>query len=210
MTTCISCGFEKGEGRYCPKCGSMQTSAATPPESQQVIPAQASTQNSSYPPPSNSITAGPSSVAKGFALFMISISVLAILSTFLPWLSGNGESANGWKIREALTDSGLYSAGSILVVVGAGVSLLVAIFLLSAASKNSAVNRVGLGLVFLIMGLMMAGGLGATYNDLSDYFGRDAVSEILAVGWYVGTLCGFGIALAGVLSFFIKPLSNSK
>ncbi len=212
MATCDSCGFEKGEGRYCPKCGAMAgvVSSGTAQQTLGTQPMQSSQPLHTYAPSASQPMTGSSGVAKGFAIALMAMSVLAAISTFLPWLSGNGESANGWKMREALVDSDFFSAGPILVIVGSGVVLLVAIGLLSAASKDSSMNRVGLGLSLLIPGLMMAGGLGATYNDLSDYFGRDAISEILAIGWYVGALCGFGIALVGLLSFFIKPLSNSK
>jgi TM2 domain-containing membrane protein YozV len=46
MTICSSCGFEMGNGKYCPKCGALSASATPPPPSQ-----HQTQQNWQQPPP---------------------------------------------------------------------------------------------------------------------------------------------------------------
>ena len=221
MASCHSCGFEKGEGRYCPKCGAMDGAAKTPQPmtttSPNSIPSGQSQPNFDHQPSNafspilgTSDVVAPSSAATGFGVSLLVAGAVGVISTFLPWLSGNGESANGWKVREAMVESELFSAGAILIVLGSVATLIMASVILSSNTKGKGANRVGLGIGLLVVGLMMAGGAGATYNDLSDYFSQEAVSEILAVGWYLGVLVGFGIAIAGIVAIVVKPLTNSR
>lgn len=221
MASCHTCGFEKGEGRYCPKCGAMD-GAMRSPES----PAQVATYSTPMGQPASTFgyqpnnafsattgTSHPGSSSSGATAFGVSLliaSAVGIISTFLPWLSGNGDSANGWKVREAMVEAELFSAGAILVIMGSVATLIMASVLLSTNGKGNATNRIGLGIGLLISGLLMAGGVGATYNDLSDYFTQDAVSEILAAGWYLGALIGFATAAAGIVAMLAKPLTNSR
>lgn len=221
MSSCHSCGFEKGEGRYCPKCGAMdgatrapQSTATAPTNS---IPAGQPSPNFGYQPnnsfspiPGTSNIGTPSGSATGFGVSLLIAGALGVLSTFLPWLSGNGESVNGWKLREVMVEAELFSAGATLVIIGSIATLIMASVLLAANNKGNAANRIGIGIGLLVVGLMMAGGVGATFNDLSEYFSEDAVSEILAAGWYLGAFIGFATAAAGIVAMLAKPLTNSK
>lgn len=219
MASCHSCGFEKGEGRYCPKCGAMDGATRAPQSTTPAnsIPAGQPSPNFGYQPtssfspmPGTSNVGTPNGAATGFGVSLLIAGILGVLSTFLPWLSGNGESANGWDVREIMVEGELFSAGPILVIVGSIATLIMAGVLLSANNKGNAANRIGIGIGLLVAGLMTAGGVGATFNDLSEIFSQDAVSEILAAGWYLGAIIGFASAAAGIVAMIAKPLTNSR
>ena len=219
MTFCNSCGFDKGSGRYCPKCGSMSDQAPTGVEANQNSgitgggPTPTSFQpgtSASYATPfaSPALSGQKSSGSTAFGISLLALGAIGVLSTFLPWLAGNGEAANGWKLRDWMVEAELFSAGAILVAVGSAATLLVAIILL--ANKSNAVNRFGLGIGLLVAGFVSVGGAGGTYNELTKFFSEDSVNEILGAGWILGTLVGFAGIIAGVLAMAIKPLTGSK
>jgi len=219
MTFCNSCGFDKGSGRYCPKCGSMSDQTSTAVEANQNSGIAGGGPTPTSFPPGNSTSyatpfSGPApslqknSGSTAFGVSLLALGALGILSTFLPWLAGNGEAANGWKLRDWMVEAELFSAGAILVAVGSVATLIVALVLL--ASKSSSVNRFGLGIGLLAGGLISVGGAGGTYNELTKFFSEDSVNEILGAGWILGTLVGFAGIIAGVLAMVIKPLTNSR
>ena len=213
MTFCNSCGFDKGSGRYCPKCGSMSdqsvASVETNPAPAMTSAAQSPTMPQSVAPPfANPTFQGQQgSGSPAFGICMLILGALGVLSTFIPWLSGNGESANGWDLRESMVELGLFAQGAVLLAVGSAGTLVVAILLL--ANKNKAMNRFGVGIGLLISGLICAVGTGNTYNDLTEYFG-DSVNDVLAAGLLLGSVVAVAGMIAGILAMALKPLTGSQ
>ena len=218
MTFCNSCGFDKGSGRYCPKCGSMSDQASTAVEANQNSGiAGGGPTPTSFPPGNSTSYATPfsnsvpsvqkNSGSTAFGICLLILGALGVLSTFIPWLSGNGESANGWNLQESLEELGLFAQGAVLLVVGSAGTLVMAILLL--ANKNKAMNRFGVGIGLLISGLICAVETGNTYNDLTEYFG-DSVNDVLAAGLLLGSVIAVAGMISGILAMVIKPLTNSR
>ena len=218
MTFCNSCGFDKGSGRYCPKCGSMSDQAATSVEANQnsgiagggptptgLYPGTATSYATPFASPVPSLQKNSGSTAFGVSL--LALAAIGILSTFMPWLSGNGDSANGWDLRELMEELGLFAQGAVVLAVGSTGTLVMAILLL--ANKNKAMNRFGVGIGLLISGLTCAIGTGNTYNDLNEYLG-DSVNEILGAGLLLGSVVAVAGMIVGILAMVIKPLTNSR
>ena len=213
MTFCNSCGFDKGTGRYCPKCGSMSdhsvASVETNPAPAMTSVTQSPTMLQSVAPPfANPTFQGQQgSGSPAFGICMLILGAIGVLSTFIPWLSGNGESASGWDLRESMEELGLFAQGAVLLAVGSAGTLVVAIILL--ANKNRAMNRFGVGIGLLISGLICAVGTGNTYDDLTEYFG-DSVNDLLAAGLLFGSVVAVAGMIAGILAMILKPLTGSQ
>jgi hypothetical protein len=165
--------------------------------------------SSSYATPfSNSVTSvQKNSGSTAFGICLLILGVLGVLSTFMPWLSGNAPTPNGWDLRELMEEVGLFAQGAVVLAVGSAGTLVVAILLL--ANKNKAMNRFGVGIGILISGLTCAVGTGNTYNDLNETLG-DSVNEFLGAGLLLGSVVAVAGMIAGILAMVIKPLTNSR
>ena len=224
MTFCRSCGFDKGEGRYCPQCGSMGGPSAGSTESTMTansIPAAPNTPNYGYQPniAYSSTSGNRSGAATGFGISMMIAGALGIISTFLPWLSFPYEyifeytSLNAWDLRTLLMEDELFSAGPILVVVGSSAALVMAFAILSANNQGRSANPIGLGIGFILSGLLIAGGVGATYDAVDAVLGYDFPgwgSELLGAGFLIIAILSVAIIVAGILTLTIKSLTNSR
>jgi len=226
MTFCRSCGFDKGEGRYCPQCGSMggpSTGSAESTMTANSIPAAPNTPNYGYQPniAYSSTSGNRSGAATGFGITMMIAGALGIISTFLPWLSipwqyffdYTSVNANAWDVRTWLTEKELFSAGPILVVVGSIAVLVMAFAILSANNQGRSANPIGLGVGFILSGLFIAGGVGATYDAVDAAIGYDFPSwgsELLGAGFAISAILSVAVIVAGILTLTIKSLTNSR
>lgn len=213
MTFCNSCGFDKGSGRYCPKCGSMSDQSAVSVETNPAPVLISAPQSPTMPQSVSTPFANPAfqgqqgSGSPAFGVCLLILGTLGVLSTFIPWLSGNGDSASGWDLRELMEELGLFAEGAVLLAIGSVGTLIVALLLL--ANKNKAMNRFGVGIGLLTFGLISAVGTGNTFNDLNEYLG-DSVNDILAEGLVLGSVVAVAGMISGVLAMALKSLTGSR
>lgn len=224
MTFCRSCGFDKGEGRYCPQCGSMGGPSTGSTESTMTansIPVAPNSPNYGYQPniAYSSTSGNRSGAATGFGITMMIAGALGIISTFLPWLATSDESyfdyesINAWGVRDGLMKEEQFSAGPILVVVGIIAVLVMAFAILSANNQGRSANPIGLGVGFILSGLFIAGGVGATYDAVDAAIGYDFPSwgsELLGAGFAISAILSVAVIVAGILTLTIKSLTNSR
>jgi len=212
MSFCMSCGAEKGDGRFCPKCGTMEanTSYSESPSSMQApAPTQPSTQQAwgsgaSVSAPTGFNATGVSGATKptGGVITLTVFAALACISPWLAYLSADGDSGNGWDVQDGLKDFDKFSSGAILILISGLVALGVAtglIMRLKQGQPISAGNRKGLGITTLVAGIVMLLSGGATYNALDEVLQEAGEYADQGIGLWLGCVMGLAITIMGIV-----------
>lgn len=221
MSFCMSCGAEKGDGRFCPKCGTMESS--TPfAEAPSPTPSQASAQGASQQVWGSSPTASPNN---GFGAAssasrtkptggVITLAVFAALASISPWLaylSADGESGNGWDVQDGLKEFEKFASGAIFILISGLVALGIAIALIARLKQGQTItdgSRKGLGTATLVAGIVMLLSGGATYNALDEVLQDAGETANQGIGLWLGCAMGLAIAIMGIV-ILAKPSTTA-
>lgn len=130
----------------------------------------------------------PSTTVAG--VLMLAGAVVMAIGCFLPWLSGGGESVNGF---DQIRSSGDNDAASGVVFVFLAVVLLAFGITTLAAKRILAIMIIGI----VVASLCLLGALGefSDYNDFADRVGIDIGAGLPVV--MIGSAVGLAGAIAG-------------
>lgn len=198
------CGVEKGEGRFCPSCGGTEN-----PQAQNVAPpraeswAAAGSTQSQTSPNYGAMQSSSSSVkpSLGGAITLLVLGVIGAISPFMPYVTGEGESASGWQSKDFLTEAEKFSAGPVIVLIGSIVAAIIAGVIISNQKNGKATNKAGIGAACLVSGVATALAAGGTYNALDELFAEMEVTVSQGIGLSLSAICGIGIVIIGIIIF---------
>lgn len=119
-------------------------------------------------------------------MLMIAGPALMVLGTLLPWLSGNGESFNGWDLRDFENDTN-YGAGFTVIAV------IVAAFGITTLAAKRVLPIAILAVIFAAFGVFAAVARLSDASDVADIFDVDVGAGLWVL--LLGSLVGLGGAI---------------
>ena len=140
----------------------------------------------------------------GGGVTLVILGAIAVLCPWMPYVTGYGSSGNGWDSIDALESNDKFSAGPALTLV-TGLIVLVTggVVLMNQRSRNPISNK-GVGVLLLVVGLVMLGVGGATFNALDELFTEAEIAVNQGVGLWLSCASGLATIVAGIV-FLNKP-----
>lgn len=144
----------------------------------------------------------------GGAVTTLVFAAVGAITPFLPYISDDYNSINGWDSRKAFSDYGEFSASPLLVFVGALAALVLAIVIINNQNKSMPTNKTGVGVGILISGIITVGSAGIAYSSWDSILVYEGLVAEQGVGLWLGAVCGLAVTILGIVTLAVPKVTQ--
>lgn len=192
---CAKCGsLSQTEGAFCSSCGASYAV-------QSVTTAQ-SDANAEF---SAQIKGNANPV---FVWSSVAVGAIGAISTFLPYMTDDYDSVNGWDSASILSDYGQFSSGTIMILLFSVAILIAGLMHFSGSGSRQKAKTQGWSSI--VVGVFCIGAAQATYSGWDAAAKEEGVYVQAGLGLYLGYLVGLAIIVIGILCLVVPNFHRKE
>ena len=198
---CEKCRTRIATGNRCTTCGHINPGGGASSEMPMAPPPQMPAPGQPvYSPGVVMQAAGPFQKSIGGAVTLLVFSAIGVLSPFLPFVSDDFDSVNGWDSREIFDAYDEFSASPILILLGCLAALIFSIVIIANQNQGKPTNKSAAGVTVLIAGVVALGSGGMAYSSWDSILQYEGYVASQGIGLWLSVVCGLAIMIMGIVA----------